>query len=236
MFILPSRRVAARRRRRLAWLALLPLAPLALGHAAPAADRPAGIYSLGSARNNPATPGDERVGFIRDYDFCSGFTLRLWWNDVEPQQGQYECGVINEAIKRLSAIGQSLSIEIFTTQEPAYVMQGASATYTDHRGGINPVPWDACARERHAALFEALGEFVVTGSGAPHPLSVDPTLKSIDTAPAGLNFGVRDLNNGIRNHPQYTQQRYVDAVFNGVAAAASAFPNDTNFLGFFSFD
>jgi hypothetical protein len=232
MSILPSRRVAARRRRRFAWLALL---PLALGPTA-AADRPAGIYSLGAARNNPATPGDERVGFIRDYDFVAGFTLRLFWNDLEPAQGQYDFGVINEAIKRLTPLGQSLSIEIFTTQEPAYVLAAASATYTDHRGGINPVPWDAFAQERHAALFAALGDYIVTDVGAPHSLRHDPTLKSIDTAPAGLNFGVRDLNDGIQNHPQYTQQRYVDAVVSGVAAATSAFPHDMNFLAFFSFD
>jgi hypothetical protein len=176
------------------------------------------------------------VGFIRNYDFVSGFTLRVFWSDLEPAQGQYDFGVINEAIMRLSAIDQSLSIEIFTTQEPAYVMEGASATYVDHRGGVNPVPWDAFAQERHAALFAALGEFVVTGTGAPHVLSIDPALKSIDTAPAGLNFGVRDLNNGIRNHPEYTQQRYIDAVLKGVSAATTAFPHDTNFLAFFSFD
>jgi hypothetical protein len=201
-----------------------------------AADAPAGIFSLGQARNNPATSGDERLGGIRAYDFVSGFTLRLFWHDLEPTQGQYNFSVIDAAIQRVSALGQSLDIEIFTNNEPAYVLDGASATYVDHRGGTNPVPWDPLAQARHAALYAALGSHVVQGAGAPHPLSLDPTLKSIDVAPAGLNFGVRDLNDGIQNHPQYTQQKYIDAVIDGVAAATTAFPHDTNSLGFFSFD
>jgi hypothetical protein len=201
-----------------------------------AADAPAGIYSLGQARNNPATSGDERLGGIRDYDFVSGFTLRLFWSDLEPAQGQYNFSVIDAAIQRVSALGQSLDVEIFTGNEPAYVLNGASATYTDHRGETNPVPWDPFAQSRHAALFAALGSHAVQGAGSPHPLNLDPTLKSIDVAPAGLNYGVRDLNDGIQDHPQYTQQKYIDAVVSGVAAATAAFPHDTNSLAFFSFD
>jgi hypothetical protein len=214
------------------WLALL---PLVLASSA-MADSPAGIYSLGQARNPANTPGDDRLAGIRDYDFVSGFTLRMFWHDLEPTQGQYSFGVINEAIRRVSALGQSLSIEVFTGDEPQYVLDGASATYIDHRGGLNPVPWDAFAQARHAALYAALGSYVVTSNGAPHPLSLDPTLKSVDAAPAGLNFGVRDLNDGIIGHPQYTQEKYIDAVLAGVAAATAAFPQDQNFLGFFSFD
>jgi hypothetical protein len=214
------------------WLALLSLATARTA----AADSPAGIYSLGAARNNPATSRDERLGAIRDYDFVSGYTLRLFWHDLEPAQGQYDFGVIDEAIERVAELGQSLSLKILTSQEPAYVLDGASATYIDHKGGTNPVPWDAFAQERHGALFAALADHVVQDIGGQHALRLDPTLTSVDSAPAGLNFGVRDLNGAIRSHPEYTQQRYVDSVVNGVAAAASAFPDDVNFLAFFSFD
>jgi hypothetical protein len=219
----------------LPWACLFAIT-FAASRSAIAADAPAGNYSLGQARNNPATPGDERLGGIRDYDFVSGFTLRLFWHDLEPTQGQYNFSVIDAAIQRVSALGQSLNVEIFTGDEPAYVLNGASATYTDHRGQTNPVPWDPFAQTRHAALYAALGSHVVPGAGAPHPLNLDPTLKSIDVAPAGLNYGVRDLNDGIQNHPQYTQERYIDAVVSGVAVATAAFPNDTNSLAFFSFD
>lgn len=200
-----------------------------------AADESRGIYALGAAINNPGTPQDDRLAGIRTYDFVSGFTMRVFWSDLESSQGVYNFSVIDSAIQTLATTGRGLNLEIFTGEEPAYVLSGASATYTDHRGGTNPVPWDTFAQQRHAALFAALASHVVTVAGNSHPLNQDSTLRSIDTAPAGLNFGVRDLNSGIRNHPQYTQQKYVDAVVNGVNDAAVQFPNDTNSLAFFAF-
>ncbi len=200
------------------------------------ADRPAGIYSLSSGVNNPNTPQDDRLANIRDYDFVSGYTLRVFWSDIETSQGVYDFSVINAAIDRLAPLNQGLSLEIFMGDEPQYVRDGAAATYLDHRGNVNPVPWDSFALERHAALYAALGSHAVESSGSVHALRDDPTLRSIDTAPAGLNFGVRDLNGGIRTHPDYTQQRYIDAVAAGVAAATTAFPNDLNFLAFFAFN
>lgn len=201
-----------------------------------AAEDPNGIYILSTAVNNPNTPQDDRLGNIRDYDFVSGYTLRLFWSDLETSPGVYNFNVINEAITRLAPLNQGLSLEIFTGEEPQYVLDGAAATYTDHRGGVNPVPWDAFAQQRHAALYAALGNHLVTVDGSSHPLRDDPTLRSIDAAPVGLNFGVRDLNGAIRAHADYTQQRYVDSVATGVAATAAAFPHDQNFLAFFAFN
>jgi hypothetical protein len=200
-----------------------------------AADVSCGIYSLGTATNILNTPQDERLSGIRTYDFVSGFTMRVFWSDLEPSQDQYNFSVIDSAIQILAATGRGLNLEILTGQEPAYVLNGASETYIDHRGGVNPAPWDSFAQQRHAALYAALGSHVVTVAGDSHPLNQDPTLRSIDTAPAGLNYGVRDLNSGIRNLPDYTQQKYVDAVVNGVHDAAIQFPNDANSLAFFSF-
>jgi hypothetical protein len=232
MHALATLRVAAWRRYISLCIVILALALTSRA----AAETPAGIYSLGQARNPASSTVDERLAGIRDYDFVSGFTLRLFWHDLEPTLGQYNFDVIDEAIRRVAPLGQSLSVEIFTNNEPQYVLDAASATYIDHREGVNPVPWDIFAQQRHAALYAALGAHIVEGVGAPHALSLDPTLKSIDTSPAGLNFGVRDLNDGITSHPQYTQQRYIDSVVNQVAAATAAFPHDTNFLAFFSFD
>jgi hypothetical protein len=194
-----------------------------------------GIYALGAARDFANTPQDDRLSGIRSYDFVSGFTLRVFWSDIESAQDQYNFAVVDAAIQSVAAMGRGLNLEILNGEEPAYVLAGASATYIDHRGGTNPVPWDTFAQQRMAALYTALANHVVPGPGGPHPLSQDSTLRSIDAAPAGLNFGVRDINSGIRSHPDYTQQRYIDAVASGVAASAAAFPNDTNFLAFFGF-
>jgi hypothetical protein len=203
--------------------------------AARGVDLPRGIYALGAARDFTNTPQDDRLSGIRTYDFVSGFTMRVFWSDLEASQGQYNFSVIDAAIQTLAATGRGLNLEIFTGEEPAYVLSGASATYVDHRGGTNVVPWDSFAQQRHTALFAALASHVVTVGGNSHPLSQDATLRSLDTAPVGLNFGVRDINSGIRSHPEYTQQRYIDAVVNGVYNAAIQFPNDTASLAFFGF-
>ena len=229
----PSPTRAARRARRGLGAALAAI--WLISPSAGRADAPTGIYALGSARDNPLTPLDERLAGIRDYDFVSGFTLRVLWKDVETAPGAYDFDVVDRAIQQVSARGQGLNLEILTGEEPAYVLSGASSTYVDHRGGTNPVPWDSFARQRQAALYAALGSHVVQGAGAPHALREDPTLLAVHAAPAGLNFGVRDLNGGIRSHPGYTQQGYVDAVAGGVAATAASFPDDLNYLAFFAF-
>jgi hypothetical protein len=216
-------------------VASLAACPFAAVGRAGAVDVARGIYSLGRASDIASTPQDERLVNIRSYDFVAGYTLRVFWSDIESSQGQYNFSVIDAAIQSVAAIGRGLNLEILNGEEPAYVLAGASATYTDHRGGTNPVPWDAFAQQRMGALYTALANHTVAGPGGTHLLRDDPTLLAIDAAPAGLNFGVRDLNNGIRSHPEYTQQRYIDAVVNGVATSAAAFPHDTNFLAFFGF-
>jgi len=132
------------------------------------ADRPQGLYILSTGVNNPNTPQDDRLANIRDYDFVSGYTLRLFWSDIETSQGVYDFSVIDAAINQLAPLNQGLSLEIFTGEEPQYVRDGASATYLDHRGNVTPVPWDPFAQERHAALYAALGNHVVQSSGSAH--------------------------------------------------------------------
>ena len=208
---------------------------LAVGATAQADAAPVGIYSLSVARDNPNTPADERLANIRDYDFVSGYTLRVFWSDLETSQGTYDFRVIEEAIRRTRAVGQRLNLEVLPAL-PSYVVSGASATYVDHRNVTTPVPRDPFAQSRFTALHAALASYVVDdGANAPHPLNQDPTLVAVDATPVGLNYGVRDLNNGIRNHPDYTQARYVDAVTQGVAASRSNFPNHEGFLAFFGF-
>lgn len=197
---------------------------------------PAGIYALGSANDNPGTPQDERLSGIRNYDFVSGFTLRVLWSDIETAPGVYNFGVIDEAIQRTAANGQRLNLEVLQSI-PQYIIDGASSTYIDHRGGVSPVPWDPFAQTRYAAFQTALSTHVVNdGTGRNLPLNQHPTLASVDASSVGLNFGVRDINNGIRSHPQYTQQNYITAVTQGVGVARSAFPNHSGFLAFFGFN
>ena len=197
---------------------------------------PTGIYALGSAQDNLNTATDERLSGIRDYDFLSGFTLRVLWSDIETTQGAFDFAVIDEALRRVSSINQRLNLEVLDDM-PDYVIAGASATYIDHRGGTRPVPWDAFAQSRYAALQNALASHVVEDdSGDSLPLNEHPRLAAVDASSVGLNFGVRDINSGIRTHADYTQERYINSVLQGVAANRSVFPNHQGFLAFFGFN
>src|SRR6476620_9442991 len=72
------------------WCGMLALgANLLIGIHAIAGDVSRGIYALGAAINNPGTPQDERLAGIRTYDFVSGFTMRVFWSDLESSQGVY---------------------------------------------------------------------------------------------------------------------------------------------------
>jgi hypothetical protein len=200
-----------------------------------AADTPRGIYTLSVARDNPNTAADERLNNIRSTSFVSGYTLRLFWADIETAQGVYDFSVIDAAIQRLAPIGQHLSIEVLNGVEPAYVLNSGASTYVDHSGQTNVVPWDAFQQSRYTALMDAMANHVVA-DGSQLPLAAHPVLASVDATPAGLNFGVRDLNGAIRSHPEYTRQRYVDAVVNGTLANRSRFPGKQGFLAYFSFN
>ena len=57
-----------------------------------------GIYSISIARDNPNAIQDQRLDAIRDYDFVSGYTLRVFWADIEPAEGVYDFTVIDEAL------------------------------------------------------------------------------------------------------------------------------------------
>jgi hypothetical protein len=194
---------------------------------------PVGIYSLGAAIDNPVTTADERLAGIRNYDFVSGYTLRLLWKDIETSQGNYNFAVIDEAIKRAAAIGQRVNLEVLDAQ-PSYVISGSAATYIDHRNEIRTVPWDAFAQTRFAALQSALASHTVN-DGQGLRLNQHPVLASVDASGTGLNYGVRDLNNGIRSHPDYTQQKYIQAVVQGVAASRQAFSQHQGYIAFFGF-
>lgn len=95
----------------------------------------------------------------------------------------------------------------------------------------------AFAQSRFAALQTAISTHVVNdGTGSSLRLNQHPTLRSVDATSVGLPFGLRDLNNAIRSHPDYTQQRFIDSVTQGVGVARAAFPNHQGFLAFFGFN
>jgi dienelactone hydrolase len=194
---------------------------------------PRGIYALGTARDNPGTPEDERLAGIRAYDFVSGFTLRLVWRDIDDGRGRYRFEVIDEALRRTAAIGQRINLEVLPLP-PASVVRAAVETYVDGRGETTPLPWDPALRQAHERFMRALASHVPAGEAAT--LANSPGLAAIDNSVPGFSQGLRDIGRRLRDSPFYDRQSCVDAALAAVDTGRTAFPRHLGYVAFFAFD
>jgi dienelactone hydrolase len=192
-----------------------------------------GIYALGSAQDDPATPDDDRLAGIRGYDFVSGFTLRVFWRDIDDGHGAYRFSVIDEALRRTAAVGQRINLEILP-RPPASVVAFAAQTYVDARGERTPVPWDPALRQAHERMMAALAAHVVPHTGMR--LSDTPGIAAIDNSVPGFSQGVRDIDRRLRDSPFYDRQSCIEAALAAVETGRRAFPRHLGYVAFFSFD
>ncbi len=194
---------------------------------------PRGIYALGTARDNPATTQDERLDGIRGYDFVAGFTLRLFWRDIDDGRGGYRFEVIDEALRRTAAMGQRINLEILQAP-PEAVVAAATGTYVDERGERTPVPWDPALRQAHERLMGALSRHVPAGTRVA--LADSPGIAAIDNSVPGFSQGFRDINRRLRDSPLYDHQSCIDAALAAVDTGRRAFPRHVGYVAFFAFD
>lgn len=195
--------------------------------------QPTGIYALGTARDDPATPQDERLAGIRAYDFVAGFTLRLLWRDIDDGRGGYRFEVIDEALRRTAELGQRVNLEILPLP-PAAVVEAAQQTYVDERGERTPVPWDPALRDAHERLMEALARHIPAGTRTA--LADAPGVAAIDNSVPGFSQGLRDINRRLRDSPFYDRAACLGAALAAVETGRRAFPRHLGYAAFFAFD
>ncbi len=193
---------------------------------------PRGIYALGVARDDPATALDERLDGIRSYDFVSGYTLRVFWSDLDDGRGRYQFEVIDEALALLPQ-GQRLNLEVLP-RPPDPVVSAAARTYVDERGQVTPLPWDPALQQAHAAFVTALADHRVAGTASR--LADTQAVASVDNSVPGFSQGLRDINGRLRGSGFYDRQACVQAVLDAVARGRRAFPRKLGYLAFFAFD
>jgi len=165
--------------------------------------------------------------------FLSGFTLRLAWSDVETAQGVYNFDLIKRTVTHLQGKNLKLTLEIFTSMPPAYVLQGAQSTFLGPKGRA-PTPWDAFAQARWQAMLTALAATPVRDSvvGADVRLADHPTLTAVDASVIGLQM-IRDVKGDLVRHGEYGRAKFIDAVVQNISVSRQAFPKDYGFVGFF---
>jgi len=191
----------------------------------PSSTTPKGIYVLSNGNT---------TGNIRDYDFVSGFTLRINWGELEPSQGNYDYTTIDEAISKLQDINQKLTLEVLVFNTPQYVLDGAAETWSFSTG--SPVPWDTFGLNAWDTMAEALANHqVALADGTMVRLADHPTLESVDAPIMGLS-GIRDTSGELVNLVSYTREKFINAISASVHSMRKAFPTKFGFIAAFKMD
>lgn len=202
--------------------------------AAPAG--PAGIFVIGDTREVPG----EVAKF--DFDFVSGYTLRVPWTDIETwneaaQAPQYDFTRMDSTLEELRSRGKKMTLEIFITKAPSYLLEppGIGTWTNPHptQGGIQPLPWDVRALAAYQAMIQHLADHQV--SGTSWRIADHPALESVDAPIVGLQ-GLRDLSNTLINHPDYTREKFIQSIVDALTINRMAFSKQNGFLALFLMD
>lgn len=213
-----------------ALLAFFACATLASPAAVPG---PSGIFAIGSTNEVPG----EIAKF--DFDFVAGYTLRTTWTAIETwdavaQAPAYNFSRIDTALEELRARGKRMTLEVFIDTVPDHVMSrpGTVTWNNPHptRGGLRVVPWDANALAAYSALLQAMSNHIVAGTS--WRMADHPALETVDAPIVGLQ-GLREVSGTLVAHPDYTRERFTDAVLASVHANRAAFPAKFGFLALF---
>lgn len=195
---------------------------------------PAGIYVISNTRD------DKREPKKFDLDYVAGVTLRMHWKSIEsldPRTGSvvYDFSRIDRFIKELTAAGQSMTLEIFASSAPDYLLKSpGTATWLNPRfKELQVVPWDKNALVAYYKMMTALSNHVVPSTGIR--LADHPTLVTVDAPIVGL-AGVREQSGALVKHPDYSRKLFVESIRLAVLISRQAFPQKYGFLAFFRMD
>jgi len=165
--------------------------------------------------------------------FLSGFTLRLAWKDIETTKGIYNFALIDSTVTYLQAHNLKLTLDVFASMPPSYVVKGASSTFTNAYGTA-PTPWDTFAQTRWQALLTALSNYQVLDASVQRKVALrdHPTLTAINAPVVGLQ-SIRDVTGALVTKKDYDRTKFINAVSTEVGFCRDAFPHDYRFIGFF---
>jgi hypothetical protein len=168
---------------------------------------PYGIYSLNEVVDRP---------------YVDGFVLRTGWSVLEPTEGAYNFGSIDQRIASLPA-AQSLTLTVFVTT-PAWLTARCSETFVG-MFGETCVPWDDTMLLALDSFVSAMAQHEVDGV----PLAEHPKVLQVD---AGIG-GIQSIRL-ITLPPGYSAERLEDGVFASTESWAAAFPEKSLFISLFA--
>jgi len=131
--------------------------------------------------------------------FISGYSLRIAWKDLEPSKNVYDFSVIDATVSQLQTRNLKLTLEIFASDVPEYVIKEADDVIQVRRIQA-PAPWDKAALASWNKFLTALANHPVYDAVSKKsiPLNKHPTLTAIDAPIVGLH-SLRDIKEVQRN-------------------------------------
>lgn len=202
--------------------------------------RPTGIYVLGPGTLQPLS---SRANGIIDKPFIDGYALRIKWSELEVSEGIYDFTPIDEAVKKLEAVKQKLTVTLFATSVPQYILNtpGVETFYGigTRSGGsqdeLRVVTWDSYGLERFEIFVEALASHQLPDTAQGDQMvafSEHPVLSQITASILGIS-SIRDKEKRLVSTPGYGREKFIYATLRSIHAVADNFPDKHFYTGFF---
>lgn len=116
-----------------------------------------GIYALRYKSKRPVV--DDAVK-----PYTAGFTVRIFWSDLEPEDGVYDFSFIDQELDRAKSLGKKVGLTVpVGVRSPSWLCASTGAqcfTFADNRTGETqkaPVPWDPVMLSYVGRMFQNLG-------------------------------------------------------------------------------
>ena len=140
------------------------------------------------------------------YDLAiAGYTIRLYWKDVEPQRGVYNWSLFDNVLAQAKAHGKMVRPWVlFGVGVPSWVgaqtFTGSADSPCDSANATIPVPWDANLRREQLAFIQTFAE----------RYRDDPAVAFFPVAGPSSKWAELCLPNNTTQQPGYSNQVILD--------------------------
>ncbi len=195
-----------------------------------------GIYSLdskaGTVHINGLSLRDKNFERIQDIEFVTGYAWRQDWDFFETGKENYDFSGLDLMVQKVSTRNKQLGL-LLKTHEPDYVIENAEQTWTvatNHDSSERSVPWDDYTLEQYEKFIYKLSMHEIGGV----KFKDNPTLAYLTVSPTGMHL-IRDRqrsgNIKVCEIPNYSREKYVNAVMKSLRIAVENFPDKTITVG-----
>jgi hypothetical protein len=161
---------------------------------------------------------------VAQKDFVSGILVRIGWNLVEPADGQFSWGLLDEQVQRAAGYGKQVTLAVTNSgHAPSWLYDDGAQSFSYLYQGTPtqmPVPWDPIFLSKWTELIRQFG---ARYDGNPTVALVHITNATANGFEMQLPSTPVDVANW--NAIGYTPQLVINSWTQVVDAFAASFPN-----------